>query len=182
MNMTPRDFRFRITLCLVLTIFLSGCLGGKKVPNLDRIFAAAKTQKGKRPVIIIPGILGSELENSETKESVWVNLYPAKTDGLSLPISPDLSKNKDKLIPKGIVKRVNLSRFLPEVWIYQALTDAMENYGGYTAGNWENPDIESGGLDKYYVFDYDWRLDNVENARLLTRRIEDFVLPFETCK
>jgi pimeloyl-ACP methyl ester carboxylesterase len=143
------------------------------VPNLDRIFAETKAQKGKRPVIIIPGILGSELVNAETNESVWVNLSPARTDGLSLPISPRLAENRDNLVPKGIVKKVNLSRFLPEVWIYQALTDAMENYGGYTEGNWENPDVANGGLDKYYVFAYDWRRDNVENARLLVRRVEE---------
>ena len=163
----------RIALFLLFSVFLSGCLGAKRVPNLDRIFASAKTRKGKRPVIIIPGILGSELENSMTKESVWVNLSPAKTDGLSLPISPNLAENRDNLIVKGIVKKVNLSRFLPDVWIYQALTDAMEKYGGYLEGSWENPDAATDGLDKYYVFAYDWRHDNVENARLLISKIEE---------
>ncbi|HEY0427737.1 MAG TPA: hypothetical protein VGC76_08130 [Pyrinomonadaceae bacterium] len=163
-----------IAFLLLFSACFSGCIGGgKKVPNLNLIFAATKTQKGKRPVIIIPGILGSRLENSETKEPVWVNLSPAKGDGLSLPISPNLAQNRDSLVPKGIVKKVNLSRFLPEFSIYQALTDAMENYGGYTEGDWENPDVAAGGLDKYYIFAYDWRRDNVENARLLIRKVEE---------
>jgi pimeloyl-ACP methyl ester carboxylesterase len=162
-----------IVLLLLFSVFLSACVGVKRVPNLERIFAATKAQKGKRPVIIIPGILGSELENAETKESIWVNLSLPKSDGLSLPISPDLSKNRDSLTVKGIIKKVNLSRFLPEVSIYQALTDSMEKYGGYTEGSWENPEVENGGLDKYYVFAYDWRRDNVENAQLLVHKIEE---------
>src|SRR5688572_22797472 len=56
---------------LTLSLLFAGCLGGKKVPNLDAIFAQSKLRKGKRPVIITPGILGSELVNSETKERVW---------------------------------------------------------------------------------------------------------------
>jgi pimeloyl-ACP methyl ester carboxylesterase len=162
-----------IALLLLFSVCFSACVGVKRVPNLERIFAATKAQKGKRPVIIIPGILGSELEHAETKESVWVNLSLPKSDGLSLPISPDLSKNRDSLTVKGIIKTVNISRFLPEVSIYQALTDSMERYGGYTEGSWENPDIENGGLDKYYIFAYDWRRDNVENARLLIQKIDE---------
>ena len=164
----------QIFIALAFSLLLSGCLaGGKKAPNLDAIFAQSKLRKGKRPVIIIPGILGSELVNSETKERVWINLSAAKTDGLSLPVSPDLSQNRDKLVATRIIERVKVSAFLPEVSIYEALIQSMERYGGYTNGDWEDPDRENGGLDKYYVFAYDWRLDNVENARLLVQKIED---------
>jgi pimeloyl-ACP methyl ester carboxylesterase len=165
----------RVLIVLIaVSILFSGCLsGGKRVPNLDAIFAQSKLRKGKRPVIIIPGILGSELVNSETKERVWIYLSNPKTDGLSLPISPNLTQNRDKLIATRIIERAKVSNFLPEVRIYEALIRAMESYGGYTKGDWENPDAGSGGMDKYYVFAYDWRLDNVENARLLIRKIED---------
>ena len=161
-----------IALVLTLSVIFSGCIGGKKVPNLDAIFALSKLRKGKRPVIIIPGILGSELVNSETKERVWINLSSAKSDGLSLPISPNLAENRDKIVATRIIERAKVSNFLPEVSIYEALIQAMERYGGYTKGDWENPD-GTGGLDKYYVFAYDWRRDNVENARLLIRKIEE---------
>ena len=162
-----------ILFIIVFSLLLSGCIGGNKVPNLDAIFAQSKLRKGKRPVIIIPGILGSELVNSETNERVWLNLSSAKTDGLSLPISPNLSENRDKIVPTRIIERAKISAFLPEVSIYEALIQAMERYGGYRAGDWENPDAEGGGLDKYYVFAYDWRRDNVENAQILVRKIEE---------
>jgi len=165
--------KFYLSLFIALSILLSGCIGGKKVPNLDAIFAQSKLRKGKRPVIIIPGILGSELVNSETKERVWINLSESKTDGLSLPISSNLANNRDKIIATRIIERAKISNFLPEVSIYEALIQAMERYGGYTKGDWENPDAANGGLDKYYVFAYDWRLDNVENARTLIRKIEE---------
>ncbi len=162
-----------VAFVLVFSILLSGCIPtAKRVPNLDQIFAAAKTQKGKRPVIIIPGILGSELVNSQSGEKVWVGFSETKGDGLSLPISPNLAENRDSLVAKQILKTVKVSRFLPEISIYQTLIDAMERYGGYSEGDWENPDVSTGEFDKYYVFAYDWRRDNVENARLLIRKIE----------
>lgn len=161
-----------VALIITFSIFLSGCIRGKKVPNLDAIFAPTKSQTGKRPVIIIPGILGSELVNAEN-ERVWVNFSTLKGDGLSLPISAKLAENRDSLVARQILKTVKISRFLPEVSVYQALIDSMERYGGYTEGDWENPEIDKGGFDKYYVFAYDWRLDNVENARLLIRKIEN---------
>lgn len=84
--MSRNQQKFYLSLFVAFSILLSGCIGGKKVPNLDAIFAQAKLRKGKRPIIIIPGILGSELINAETKERVWINLSESKTDGLSLPI------------------------------------------------------------------------------------------------
>ncbi|MBS1794327.1 MAG: hypothetical protein JSS81_10760 [Acidobacteria bacterium] len=159
---------------VALALLFTGCLPkARRAPDLDAIFAQSKLRQGKRPVIIIPGILGSELVNGETKERVWIYLTTPKTDGLSLPISPDLRKNRDRIVATRIIERARVSSFLPEVSIYEALIRAMENYGGYTKGDWDNPDAAGGGLDKYYVFAYDWRRDNVENAQLLVRKIRE---------
>ena len=157
---------------VILFVLLAGC-GGRKLPNLDVIFARAKAQTGKRPVIIIPGIMGNELINKTTGEKVWLNLSLSKDDGLSLPISPDLAANRDNLEPRQIIKTAKVSFFLPEISVYQDLIVSMEKYGGYTEGDWQNPDVSKGGFDKYYVFAYDWRLDNVENSRILIRKIEE---------
>lgn len=156
---------------VIFSILLTGCLRGKKVPNLDVIFAEAKNYTGKRPVIIIPGILGSKLEDPVTKESAWFNTSLIKGDNLSLPISPDLTNSRDTLVAKSILETARVFALFPEVSVYQSLIRAMEQYGGYTPGSWEDPGSE-GARDKYYVFAYDWRLDNVENARLLTERVE----------
>lgn len=166
--MFQKQIKIYISLALVFCFLLSGC--GKKVPNLDLIFARTKLQKGKRPVIIIPGILGSELDDPKTKEIAWLNLSRIKGDNLALPISPDLSKNRDTLVAKRIIETAKVFAFLPEISVYQSLIASMERYGGYKQGDWENPAPE-GDRDTYYVFAYDWRLDNTENARLLIRNI-----------
>src|SRR5215204_5003723 len=100
--MFQKPINFYISLALVCCFLFSAC--GKRVPNLDSIFATAKQQKGKRPVIIIPGILGSELSEPDSKISAWFNLSLVKGDNLALPISPDLTKNRDNLVAKKIIQ------------------------------------------------------------------------------
>jgi pimeloyl-ACP methyl ester carboxylesterase len=47
----------------------------------------------------------------------------------------------------------------------------MQLRGGYHEEKWDAP-TQDGFHDSLYVFAYDWRLDNVENARLLVHRVE----------
>ena len=105
-NMSHQLKKSYVAFFAIFSVFLSGCVGGKKLPNLDVIFAQTKKQTGKRPVIIIPGVLGTELFN-EQNERVWINFSSLKGDGLSLPISPNLAQNKDSLIAGKIIERRN---------------------------------------------------------------------------
>jgi pimeloyl-ACP methyl ester carboxylesterase len=146
-----------------------GCISAHRTPNLERIFAAARARSGKRPVIVIPGILGSELINSRTGEKVWPTPFRSSNDGL--PMTPDLATNRDDLVPGKIVETVRLARVLPEVYVYRDLLEALRHFAGYRDGDWDNPPVD-GDKDTFYVFAYDWRLDNVTNARELIRRIE----------
>jgi pimeloyl-ACP methyl ester carboxylesterase len=147
----------------------SACISARRTPNLEHIFATARARTGKRPVIVIPGILGSELINSKTGETVWPSAFRTSQEGL--PISPDLAANRDDLVPGKIVETVKLARLLPEVYVYRDLLEALRRYAGYRQGDWENPGAD-GYQDTFYVFPYDWRQDNVKNARELVRRIE----------
>lgn len=127
--------------------------------------------KGNPPIIIIPGLTGSELKNPKTGKIVWFKPQRAKDDDLRLPISPNLARNRDSLIVGDIIRNVRLIRFLPETEIYERLIDALEKRGSYIEGNWETP-AKDGFRDTFYIFPYDWRRDNVENARLLVQRVE----------
>lgn len=168
----PRVFLLLFVLLFTaLAPFLSGC-GAHRTPNMARIFMAARQQTGKRPVIVIPGILGTELENAETGEKVWPSIFRSSNDGLELPLVADLAASRDKLVPKKIVTTLRLSRLVPEVYIYHELLGALKKYGGYREGEWDSPPAD-GDRDTFYVFAYDWRRDNVESARLLIRRIEE---------
>jgi len=128
--------------------------------------------KGKMPVIIIPGLLGSELVNRETGETVWFDLGRSKNDDLRLPISANIAANSDNLVPGDILRNIKYLKFLPETEIYQKAAASLEIPGEYTEGKWDAP-TDNGFQDTYYVFPYDWRRDNVENARLLINRIDE---------
>ncbi|MEK7724083.1 MAG: hypothetical protein AAB336_07040 [Acidobacteriota bacterium] len=150
----------RITLVLTIVVVFSANLLAQATPN-----------KGKNPIIIIPGIMGSKLVNSKTDEVVWVKLTEAKSDDLRLPISTNLLANRDDLIATDIVDKVKLVKFLPGISVYSELIEFLEKKAGYRRGNWDIP-LSDDDQDTYYVFAYDWRRDNVESARLLIQKIE----------
>lgn len=165
---SPRLF---LPLLLVAAQLFQGCINPKRKPNLERIFAEARKSTGKRPLIVIPGVLGSQLVNYETGEVVWPSAFRSSDDGLSLPVSPDLEGNRDNLVPRNIVDTARLAKLAPEVYVYHDLLVALKKYGGFREGDWSNPGPD-GDHDTFYVFPYDWRRDNVETARELVGRLE----------
>lgn len=169
MNRPAVDYSHRLILVLIaVSLVSSGCISARRTPNLEHIFATARARTGKRPVIVIPGILGTELMNPKTGETVWPSAFRTSQEGL--PISPDLAANRDDLVPGKIIETVKLARILPEVYVYRDLLVALRRYAGYRDGDWNNPAAD-GYQDTFYVFPYDWRQDNVSNARELIRRI-----------
>ncbi|HEX8637473.1 MAG TPA: hypothetical protein VF692_05375 [Pyrinomonadaceae bacterium] len=158
-----RGKAFLFLFALIFADFASTALAQETKP--------AEIVKGKAPIIIIPGLTGSELVNSKNQEVVWFRPGRAKEDDLRLPISPVLTRNRDSLQVKDIIREVELVKFLPEIEIYQRLIEALEKRGGYAEGKWDAPGA-NGDKDTFYVFPYDWRYDNVENARLLMRQID----------
>jgi pimeloyl-ACP methyl ester carboxylesterase len=123
-------------------------------------------------VIVVPGILGSQIVNRRTGEVVWPSVFRSSTDGLSLPTTPDLAANRDELIAARILETAKLARLAPEVYVYRDLLRALAEFGGYREGDPASPPPD-GDRDTFYVFPYDWRRDNVETARLFIRFVED---------
>lgn len=150
---------------LVLCFFVSGGAVFGQNP------APSPVTTGKTPVIVIPGITGSSLFDKRTNEEVWFKLRRPKGDDIRLPISTNLERNRDNLEARDIIRGVRLASFLPEIEIYERLIYALEKDGGYREASWDRPGLDA-HQDTFYVFPYDWRRDNVENARLLIRRIE----------
>ncbi|MEJ7617500.1 MAG: hypothetical protein WKF30_11185 [Pyrinomonadaceae bacterium] len=166
--------QLRIFILITLTLAAASCVscGLRRTPNLERIFAAARTREGKRPVIIIPGILGSQLVNAKTGEVVWPSVFRSSDDDLDLPTSSDLAANRDNLVAARILDVAKFARYSPEIYVYYDLLQAIERFGGYREGSWDDPPA-NGDRDTFYVFAYDWRRDNVESARALSRRVEE---------
>lgn len=132
--------------------------------------AYAAFAQGKNPVILIPGLSGSELRHKVTNERIWFRAFKSKSEDLRLPINADLSKNYDDLVPGDVLREVKLGVF-PVTDVYGGFIKAMEVRGGYHEEKWDAPSDE-GFEDSLYVFAYDWRLDCVENARLLVKKVE----------
>ncbi len=161
----------------LLILFIAGLLlislqfdvSAQKEPNLALIYKDSKSRTGKRPIIIIPGVLGSELINQHTKEKVWFSVGRSKEDDMRLPIALDLKLSKDNLVPGDVLREVEL-KLLPDQKVYKQLIDTLSTYGGYEEASWDEPpkNLE----DKFFVFAYDWRRDNVETARILIEKIE----------
>lgn len=125
-------------------------------------------QTGKRPLVVIPGITGSQLVNAETGETVWFRFTGAGgDDDLRLPMTANLANNKDNLVARDIIREVKLPSILPDIGVYDKLLSSLRERG-YAEGDWENPQA----ADVYYVFAYDWRRDNVESARFLIQKLE----------
>lgn len=124
---------------------------------------------GKTPIIIIPGLTGSELVNQKSGEVVWFKAPRSKDDDLRLPISSVFSRNRDDLVPGDILRSVKFGIF-PRIDVYGGLVDVFKNTQGYHEEFWDTPTAK-GGENAIYVYPYDWRLDNVENARVLIRKI-----------
>ncbi len=142
---------FRITFISLILLALVG--------------VATAQESGKPPVIVIPGVTGSNLINAAGK-TVWFNIKRDKEDDLRLPMtSTNLASNRDSLIATDIIRKVELS-ILPDVEVYQTLLDELRD-SGYTEATWDKPIAE----DVFYVFGYDWRRDNVESARLLMQKM-----------
>lgn len=168
------QFTSFVTLLLLFSLVGGGCTilkSGK--PNLPRIYNASDLPRptGKRPVIVIPGTLGSRLVNQKTNEVAWPRFVISENAGLALPItSANFTENRDDLIATEIIDRAKFFKLSPEIGFYDSLLTSQKQAGGYKHGKWEEPAAD-GDRDTYYVFAYDWRRDIVENAQNLISKI-----------
>jgi hypothetical protein len=165
-----------LALLCVFASMTSGCFdGAASVPDLERLFAGARSSSGKRPIIFVPGLLGSKLVNERTGEVVWPAFFRSDDDELDLPVGPDFLSRRDSLIATGAIDRARIFKLWPKVNVFHELFNALRQYGGYQEGDWDQPPA-NGDRDTFYAFTYDWRRDQVESAQLLVRRIQQLKL------
>ena len=142
-----------------------------KIEKKDGKIIVTNPAKGRLPVIVIPGLIGSELINKNTNEKVWFDLGRSKDDDLRLPVSTNLKANKDNLIAGDILRKIQLIRLTPEIEVYEKLIEVLQK-DGFSEGKIDDPQT-GGDADTFYVFPYDWRLDNVETAQTLLRKMDE---------
>lgn len=115
------------------------------------------------PVVIVPGILGSQLLDAEGDEA-WLGLgNMVGAHDIALPARLPLGEARDGLSPGGLL---GVDHILPRLF-------GFSEYGDLVAV------LESGGFVRdglegrsYHVYGYDWRRDLVESARGLAGFLE----------
>lgn len=164
-----------IAALLLSAVLLQGCGVLPVKYDYKKIFSAYLPRVDDNPVIIIPGIIGSRLVNVETGKMVWGALrlkqifFLSERDDIALPIdSLPAHSNRDAIISKGIVDKYEFPVGILQFKVYRELLDMFEEVG-YRLGDINDP----GPGDNLFIFDYDWRLDNVASAKLLAEKIEN---------
>jgi pimeloyl-ACP methyl ester carboxylesterase len=168
-------------------VWLTGCSAFQTVPDLGDLYnqLAQQEDPDRNPVIVIPGILGSRLEDGNTGETVWGAfgsgaVDPTSAEGaplLALPMAPgaDLKDLQDSVREAGALDRVVLRFFgIPiELNAYYNILRSL-GVGGYR----DQQLAESHAVDygnrhfTCFQFAYDWRRDLVESAQKLDRFIK----------
>lgn len=115
----------------------------------------------RRPVIIIPGLMGTVLERQDTHRQIWGNyfrlsfasphrgLVDPTHDGLELPTtSTNLRENRDSLVPTGLLERMTIIPHLLSVTVYANWVQILQR-AGYRTGDIDHP---AKGQDCYVFF------------------------------
>jgi pimeloyl-ACP methyl ester carboxylesterase len=176
---------------LLLSIFgllwLTGCSTFQTVPDLGNLYnqLAQQEDPARNPVIVIPGILGSRLEDGNTGDVVWGAfgsgaVDPTSAEGaplLALPMEhgAGLKDLRDSVRQAGALDRVILKFFgIPiELNAYYNILRTL-GVGGYR----DQQLAESHAVDygnrhfTCFQFAYDWRRDLVESAQKLDQFIK----------
>ena len=170
-------------LCFLLISFsFLGCTKEYKPPDLGELYnkSAQEYHKYGNPVIVIPGILGSRLIEKDTGQVVWGAFEkdyanPETPEGARLIALPLNKENfHDNVVPDGALDRVRVSLLgLPiELNAYVNILGTL-GAGGYRDDAFSLSAIDYGSEHfTCFQFAYDWRLDNVENAK----RLHKFIL------
>jgi hypothetical protein len=172
----------------VATGAVAGCaVGVSPAPDLGGLYnrAAQSGDAARNPVIVVPGIGGSKLMDRDTGRVVWgafAGTYanPSRPDGAGLVALPmaegrPLHELRDAVEATGALDRVRV-RLLglpiePQAYLYILRTLGVGGYRDETLGRMGQLDYGPGHFT-CFQFPYDWRRDNVENAR----RLHEFIL------
>ena len=174
-------------LCVVGLLSLIGCSAFQTVPDLGNLYNKLAQQEDplRNPVIVIPGILGSRLEEGNTGEVVWGAfgsgaVDPTTAEGarlLALPMAPGVALQdlRDTVRQAGALDRVVL-KFLGIPLELNAYYNILRTLG---VGGYRDQQLAESHAVEYgnrhftcFQYAYDWRRDLVESAQGLDRFIK----------
>lgn len=175
--------------CLFALVIFSGCSQKKQVVDLGKIYnrSARSHPIDRNPVILIPGVQGSRLVDSETNTVIWgafggQELNPNTPLGLelfSVPMKKGIPLNEltDSTVADGVLDnvKVHLAGLSFNLKAYYNIVSILGagQYLDYDIA-YKNASVDYGKHHfTCFQFAYDWRLSIDENARRLAEFIED---------
>ena len=163
--------RLSVARVAVAAALIAGLLGGCSGWRAPRLTASAPAADAPRvPVVLVPGVSGTELRERATGEVVWGTgaRVIAPHDGgyaSALPIAAD-DPATARVVAGAVIEEIRLAGLIHKR-VYGAVLEALEG-AGYRRGDLDHP--RPG--DTLFTFAYDWRRDNVVSARLLREKLE----------
>ena len=175
---------------LLSLLVLVGCHAAQR-PDLGAIYdePAQKIGPERNPVIVIPGILGSKLEEPGLKTPVWGAFTygaadPDRPEGARLVALPmakhkPLSELRDSVVPTTVLDSVEIDVALLvrglEIDAYDEIikTLAAGAYRDETIELAMSGPVNQGGHFTCFQYAYDWRRDIAEQAAALDERVRD---------
>jgi pimeloyl-ACP methyl ester carboxylesterase len=147
----------------------TGCTGGGYVaPPLEELYENAGRQE-QPPLIVIPGAFGSRLMDTRSGKEIWpgsaLRMLIDNYAGLEVEIDEDTLEPRRGLVKASAIFRQGLGRDF-----YGQVLYTLESAGGYRRRRPGEP-VDAGERN-YYVYLYDWRLDNTAVVLGLNELIE----------
>jgi pimeloyl-ACP methyl ester carboxylesterase len=161
------DLAMRIVFLLLLSVIVQAC-SQQIQPDLDRLYRQTEFVE-QPPVIVIHGIMGARLADSNTGEEAWPGsigrLAFSDYEELALEIDDASREPMDsRLITSGLADQIAGTDY------YGNILQTLEQAGGYRRSDPDDP-VHSKHRE-VYVFTYDWRQDNVATAGKLADLID----------
>ena len=161
------------TRLLAVLLMCIGC-GSITRPDFERLYSEVPFESRRPtpardpvpPLIVVPGLLGSRLVDTEQLDEVWPGTFRqiafGRYRGLRLPVPGGAINTRD-------VRSTGITETAVGRDFYGRLLHTLEAYGGYRQS--ELGDRQSDGRH-LYVFHYDWRQDNVVTAQAFAAFVE----------
>lgn len=153
---------------------LAGCAGLDR-PPLGPIYRPTRASIYQPPLIVIPGAFGSRLRDRRTGREIWPHSNPSLlvSSFRDLEVAIDASRLEPEA---GDVEAYDVFEEGLGRDYYGQILRTLQNAGGYVrcgASERARPDRRN-----YYLYPYDFRLDNVSAARGLHELIERIRLDY----
>ncbi|GAB2500048.1 esterase/lipase family protein [Arenimonas alkanexedens] len=158
----------------LLLLFLAACASAPERPDLSRLYAGQVQHEAQPPVILIHGLMGSTLVESDTGKEFW----PGSIGTLAFSEYRELARMQQAEREGGRLVPGDLFYGVARTDYYGALIRSMENVGRFKRGT-PGEAVPADDRRRYYLLLYDWRKENLEAVRQLHAMIDQIRRDYE---